>query len=237
MEIDWVKLINESLRIVASLLAGLTLAYFGLRAYFRQKEYELVKQRYLDQCLDIVAGELEEITSVLLNNWSRSLELVKELRDSPGNFDKSHLDQGFLPLRGSNFNHAAHHRLKALVQSQIIWNCYQLALSRHMTLNGVAAKEIPHAISEFIAGRLPSATPHEIAEAAFEQLEPMVNKSNEFALLQDAIQRIAGRFERSDLSFKDVESFAEQDSVRLIVKELEDHYGPMLKKTEEGDVS
>jgi len=233
MEIDVVKLINESLRIVASLLAGLALAYFGLRIYFRQKEYELVKQRYLDQGLDIVAGELEEITSVLLNNWARSLELVKELRDSPGNFEKSHLDQDFLPLRGSNFNHAAHHRLKVLIKSHIVWNCYQLALSRHMALNGVAAKEIPHAISEFIAGRLPDAKSEEIAEAAFEQLQPMVSKSNEFALLQDAIQRIAGHFERSRLSFKDVETFAGLDSIRKIVKELEDHYSPMLKRTED----
>lgn len=233
MEIDWVKLINESLRIVASLLAGLVLAYCGLRIYFRQKEHELVKQRYLDQCLDVVAGELEEITSVLLNNWARSLELVKELRDSPGNFERNHLDQGFLPLRGSNFNHAAHHRLKILIKSQIVWNCYQLALSRHMALNGVAAKEIPHALSEYISGRLPNASSEEIAEASFEQLQPMVNKSNEFVLLQDAIQRIAEHFERSRLSFKDVERFAELDSVRLIVKELEDHYTPMLTKTEE----
>lgn len=233
MEVDWITLTNELLRIVASLLAGITLAYFGLRLYFRQKEYELVKQRYLDQCLDVVAGELDEVTSVLLNNWARSLELVKELRDAPRNFEVSHLEQGFLPLRASNFNHAAHHRLKALIKSQIVWSCYQLALSRHLALNAVAAKEIPHALSEFIAGRLPQATSGEIAEAAFEQLRPMVNESSEFALLQDAIQRIAGHFERSSLSFKDVQNFAELDEVKKIVKDLEDHYSPMLKKTED----
>ena len=232
MEVDWITLINESLRIVASLLAGIALAYFGLRLYFRQKEYELVKQRYLDQCLDVVAGELDEVTSVLLNNWARSLELVKELRDAPRNFEVSHLEQGFLPLRASNFNHSAHHRLKVLIKSQIVWNCYQLALSRHLALNTVAAKEIPHALSEFIAGRLPHATSDEIVEAAFDQLRPIVNKSNEFALLQDAIQRIAGHFERSSLSFQDVQSFAELYEVRHIVQELEHHYSPMLKKTE-----
>lgn len=233
MEIDWIKLINESLRIVASVFAGLALAYFGLRIYFRQKEYEIVKQRYLDQSLDVVAGELDEITSVLLNNWARSLELVKELRDAPGNFEKSHLEQGFLPLRGSNFNHTAHHRLKTLIKSQIIWSCYQLALSRHMTLNAIAAKEIPHAISEFVSGRLHNTTSNEITEAAFEQLQPMINQSNEFALLQDAIQRIAWHFERSRLSFKDVEKFAELDSIRKIAKELEAHYTPMLQATDE----
>lgn len=236
MKVDWILLINESLRIAATALAGIGLAWFGLRNYFRQKEYEIVKQRYLDQSLDVVAGELEEIASSFLNNWARSLELIQELRDSPENFEKSHLDQGFLPLRGSKFNHAAHHRLKKLINSQIVWDCYQLALSRHMALNSIAAKQIPHVISEYIAGRLPETNSSEIVASSFEELKPMANKSGEFALLQDSIQRIASHFERSRLNFKDVEKFGKLANIREIVEQLEIHYAPMLKGSSEAEV-
>jgi len=235
MEIDWVKLTNDTLGVASSIAAGLVLAYCGLRIYFLQKEYELVKQRYLEGCLDVVAGELEEITSVFLHNWARSLELVKELRDAPENFEQAHLDQGFLPFRGSNLNHAAHHRLKTLTESKIFWDCYQLALSRHMALNAVAAKEIPHAISEYSSGRLPNAVASEIVQTALIELQPMMSRSNEFALLQDAIQRVALELERSRLSFKKIEAFAKRESIRRIVNELEEHYGPRLRDGDIGD--
>jgi hypothetical protein len=236
MQIDWVTLTDEALRVTSSIVAGLVLAYCGLRIYFRQKEYELVKQRYLEQCLDVVAGELEEITSVFLHNWARSLELVKELRDAPENFEKAHLDQGFLPFRGSNFNQPAHHRLRVLTESKIFWNCYQLSLARHMALNAIAAREIPHAISEHVSGRLPGAKASDIVETAFKELQPMMSRSNEFALLQNALQRIAAELERSRLSFGDIEKFAKRENVRQIVKELEEKYGPQLHADHE-DVS
>ena len=228
MEVDWLKVTDEALKAFSTVASGLLLAYFGLRIYFRQKEYELVKERYLEKCLDVVAGELEEITSVFLHNWARSLELVKELRDAPENFDRAHLEQGFLPFRGSNFNQPAHHRLTVLTGSKIFWESYQLALSRHMALNAIAAKEVPHAISEVVAGRLPNAKVEEIVETALAELEPMMSKSGEFALLQDAIQRIAAELERSRLGFSQVETFSARDSVRQVVQELEAHYGPQL---------
>lgn len=235
MEIDWVKLTDEALRAATTIVAGLVLAYFGLRIYFRQKEYELVKQRYLEQCLDVVAGELEEISSVFMHNWARSLELVKELRDAPENFEKAHLDQGFLPFRGSNFNQPAHHRLRVLTESKIFWDCYQLALSRHMALNAIAAKEIPHAISEYVSGRLPGSEATGIVETALDELKPMMSKSNEFAPLQNAIQRIAGELERSRLGFGEIEAFAQRENVRQIVRELEELYGPQLHDEDSSD--
>lgn len=235
MDFDLVKLANEILRAALTIVAGLVLAYGGLRIYFRQKEYELVKQRYLEQCLDVVAAELEEVTTVLLHNWARALEVVKELRDVPANFEKAHLEQGFLPFRGSNFKHAAHHRLRILTGSEILWESYQLALSRHMGLNSMAAKEIPHAISEFLAGRLPNATSSEIVDTALEVLKPMVSKSSEFAPLQDAIMRLTAEMEQSKLSFQQVKTFATRPAVQSIVKALDDQYGPSLRSKESGD--
>jgi hypothetical protein len=237
MEFDPARLANEVLRTALTIAAGLALAYGGLKIYFRQKEYELVKQRYLEQCLDVVGGELEEVTSVLLHNWARALELVKELRDAPQNFETAHLEQGFLPFRGSNFKHAAHHRLRVLTGSQIFWECYQLALSKHMALNAVAAKEIPHAISELLAGRLQNAKSSEIVEAALAELKPMVSKSSEFALLQHAVMQLTAEMEQSRLSFKDIRSFASRRSVQAIVSSLEEKYGPWLRDNEAGNVS
>ncbi|MGN6740025.1 hypothetical protein [Dyella sp.] len=235
MEIDWIKLTDEALHVASGVVTGVVLAYCGLRIYFIQKEYELVKQRYLDQCLDVVAGELEEITSVFLHNWARSLELVKELRDAPENFEKAHLDQGFIPFRGSNFNQAAHHRLRVLTGSRIFWDCYQIALAQHMAMNAIAAKEIPHAISEHLSGRLVGAKASDVVATAINELKPMSSKSSEFALLHNSLQRIAAELERSRLSFEKIETFAKRANVLEIIKELEEQFGPQLHDEKSAD--
>lgn len=224
MEINWLKISDEALRVVSSIIIGVVLAYFGLRIYFRQKEYEIVKQRYLEQGLDVVAGELESVASTFMHNWSRALELVKELRDSPENFEVTHIGQGFLPFKGSNFNASAHHRLRMLTGSDVFWRFYQLALSRHLALNAIATNEIPHAISEYVSGRLPNAEVSEIVEEAFKTLQPMPGKSDEFAFLLHALHRVTGELERSRLGFGKIQTFAKNECIKNVVKELEDHY-------------
>jgi uncharacterized membrane-anchored protein YhcB (DUF1043 family) len=83
----------ELMKAGITLIVGLALAYFGLRIYFRQREYELVKQRYLEQSLDVISGDLEAISSAFNHNWAHCLNILKEYRDAPGTFDQAHLSQ------------------------------------------------------------------------------------------------------------------------------------------------
>jgi hypothetical protein len=70
--------------------AGLA-AWVALRLYFRQKEYELIKQRYLEGSVDIVSAEVEQALGVLMNNWARCLNIVKAYRDERADFDLQEL--------------------------------------------------------------------------------------------------------------------------------------------------
>ena len=64
------------------ILASSVLApWIALCLYFRQKEYELVKQRYLEGAIDIVAAEVEQALGVVHHNWARCLNIVKAYRD------------------------------------------------------------------------------------------------------------------------------------------------------------
>ena len=45
---------------VFTIVAALLTAWFALSFYHRQKEYEIVKQRYLDGSIDVLASEIEK---------------------------------------------------------------------------------------------------------------------------------------------------------------------------------
>lgn len=143
---------QELLKALLTLLVGLTIARVGLWIYFRQKEYELVKQRYLEQSIDVVAAELESAMGAFSHNWGRCLQLLKEYRDIEAHFDLDKLSSGFLAFESTGFQRIAHYRLRSLVQSDVIWKVYQLALAFAASANAKAASEIPATIKARLQG-------------------------------------------------------------------------------------
>src|SRR5258706_90695 len=119
----------EVIRAVVTLAAAGLAAWVALTFFFRQKEYELIKQRYLEGGIDVIAADVENALGATSHNWARCLHLVKLYRDETSDFDPKELEREFLELDKSNFSRVAHHRIGALVGSQIIWQVYQLAFS------------------------------------------------------------------------------------------------------------
>ena len=63
----------EIIRGVVTLAAAGLASWVALTLYFRQKEYELIKQRYWEGGVDVVAAAVEQALGVVSHNWARSL--------------------------------------------------------------------------------------------------------------------------------------------------------------------
>jgi hypothetical protein len=224
-------LYQELLRALLTLIAGGLVARLGLSYYFRQKEYEIVKQRYLEQSVDLILSELESISRVFANNWMRALQILKMYRDAPDSFDVAELKSGFIELSATDFHRVAHHRLSSLVQSDIVWTVYQLALSRHSSLNSKATIEVPHAIRMHIAGKLEGASHGEFIKLSFEELRPLNDQSDHFSQLIASLQAISGELERARFGFKDVLKFHKRANIKEAVRILETHYKDDLSES------
>src|SRR3954463_7558992 len=95
-----IELIKGAFTLAAAALA----AWVALSLYFRQKEYELIKQRYLEGAVDVVAADFEAALGVLSHNWARCLHVVKLYRDEEEHLDLAELDKGFLDVDASSFS-------------------------------------------------------------------------------------------------------------------------------------
>lgn len=217
----------EAIRAVATLIAGLIVAYVGLRVYFRQKEYELVKQRYLEQTLDIICGDLAALSNAFGHNWARCLQVVRAYRDVPQVMDPSEAFTGFVSLNSSNFNTVAHHRLTLLIGSNVFWSLYQLALASYASLNTTVTDEIPRTVQAHLNGKFEADRAEIVANAANE-LKPMMSRSDHFAKLAHALHQISAILERERLSFGMLKKFSSRKDVRAIVKEVTEYYASEL---------
>ena len=222
------ELCIEVIKGIFALAAALLTVWLGLKFYFRQKEYELVKQRYLDGSVDIVASEIERSLGVHSHNWARCLNIVKAYRDQEGAFDVEELEKGFIEYESANFQTIAHHRLQILTNSQVYWEVCQLALAFVTNSDSIMRREIPDAIKMRLAtGKI--STPHaEIAEACFSHLKNINEDSHKYAVLIRELQLLSMLLERGRMSFKELNKFRDQEEVKQSINNLETTYAEKL---------
>jgi hypothetical protein len=213
----WIEIIKGLFTVVAAAVA----AGVAFWMYFRQKEYELIKQRYLEGAVDVIAGELESILGVAHHNWARSLQIVKTFRDNAEHFDSAELGKGFLDIQTTKFHRVAHHRLRTLTNTDAFWTAYQLAVSYATVVNSLAVNEIPEAIRVWkTAPGAIKQTAAEVARLAFERLKQEDDKGSKFAILLRELYQIGRLLETERLKFKGIVNFHAKPDVVASVQRL-----------------
>jgi hypothetical protein len=207
-------------------------AWIGLRLYFRQKEYELIKQRYLEGAVDIVTAEIEQALGTVSHNWARCLNIVKAFRDAQNDFDAKELEKGFLELDSSRFHRVPHHRIRMLTKSEMIWQLYQLAMAFAADANSKITKEIPEAIRIKLTTARIQMDPKSMAEAMAAELKQLHDDSHKFAVLTRELQVLGQMFERERLNFKSVLKFSERPQVEELLTRLRSAFAEALSADE-----
>lgn len=200
--------------------AGLA-AWVALRLYFRQKEYELIKQRYLEGAVDIVAAEVEQALGVVHHNWARCLNIVKAYRDEKTDFDIRELEKGFQVLDSSKFHRVPHHRIGNLTGSQLTWQIYQFAMAFAANANTKITKEIPDTIKLKLTTHRIASEPQTIADAMFKELQKIDEESHKYACLTRELHTLGLMLETERLSFKRIVKFSERNEVKKLLNRLQ----------------
>ncbi len=195
-------------------------SYIALRVYFRQKEYELVKQRYLEGSIDLIAAQLESTLGTVSHNWARSMQICKSFRDTENDFDISELTKGFLEFDNSKFQQIAHYRLGSLIQSQAAWSAFQSTLAWANAANNMFVREVPEAIRiRCTTDRIKMGRP-EMAEQIIADMRARHDEVFKYANLQAELHKLGKILESEQLSWKAIEKFSLRPNVKNIVKDI-----------------
>ena len=124
---------------VSSIVAAVVAVGGAVLVFYRQKEYELVQKRYLDEGIDVVIASAEQALNVYAHNWARCTEILKSFRDLP-TINPDDLTSGFIPLPHDLFSMTAHYRLNVIVNSGVVWETFQLVLSFAQRANAIVTE-------------------------------------------------------------------------------------------------
>lgn len=199
-------------------------AGIGLYAYFRQKEYELTKQRYLEQGLDVVASAVETQLGAVSHNYARALQLARQYRENGAEIDLAELSRGFLNLDMANFHQTAHFRIGSLLNDQIVWNTFQGVMVYASTTNTLFTHEIPEAIRKL--AEMPDGQRDRKADAEkmLASIRVEHDKQFKFADFTFSLHVLALLLEQTRLSRKTIAKFSFLPEVRNVVQKLHEAY-------------
>jgi hypothetical protein len=213
-------LCTELLRGTLSIAAIAAGSFVALRMYFRQKEYELVKQRYLEQSVDAIAAHVEECLGIVSHNYARTLQLVKSFRDAEIEFDLSELARGFLELHSSQFNQIAHHRLETLIGSKIVWHVYQTTLAACSAANAQIVREFPQAMRVKQTTDRIAASHEEMVATMVRDIRAVHDGTFRYAKLLAELHFLSRLLEVERLGFEAISEFHHRTDVRNMVARL-----------------
>lgn len=205
----------------------------GLQIYFRQKEYELVKQRYLEGAIDVVTAQIEDSLGVVQHNYTRSLHLCKSLRETESSFDINELQRGYLELDLSKFHRIAHHRLGILLDSQVVWEVFQSAMAYASTANAIISYETPEAIRIHCNKILTMDLTKEDYKTVANKLESIITKqhkdSYKYSVLIGELNKLMRMLEAEKLNLKAIGEFNQRQEVKQIVERLKQSFREELE--------
>ena len=224
-----VDICQEVIRGVFMIAAAGFAGWVGLKVFLRQKEFELVKQRYLEGAIDVIAQHHEEVQGIVCHNWARCLHLLMAFRDERDSFDIEELQHGFLELDSSRFHTIAHHRLQVLVGSEVFWEVYQLALASAVNANAKVTKEIPAAIRIKLTTEKIAAEIDKVVEESMALIQRLDNESHKFSILTKELEILAGTLQTENLTFKKVSIFREKLEVKAAVERLNKQFAADIK--------
>lgn len=216
--------IEPLLTISVSLLGiGLT-AKSAIVQYFKQREYELVLERYLSGSIDLLAASLELQMQNYRYNWGRALTVVKQFRNQKNTFDFSKIDTSLKPISVSDFNYIAQYRLGEITGSHTIWNVYQIALANLKSTNDFITDDLFMMLKSSSGKSISDKERTEKVDKAIEVLSKHSHENDSYLILIEKLHAISKMLETQKLTFKQISKMKNKDEIKSINNSLEESF-------------
>jgi len=215
-----------AIEIVKSLLsmAGIGIGGFiAIFTYFKQKEYELVKQRYLEGAIDVLVAHFLSMNTEVSNNYARCLQVLRSYSQSGEFFEAKELDTGFLPPKEFSFEETAHVRLQNLIGSDAFWTAFQFATAQFQAANTLLVFEIPQALRiKLSSPEKLNVDKEELADKSAELARARHDDLFKYAPIASGLHTIATILEQQKLSFKAILKVRKLPAVMEVIRKIEE---------------
>ena len=218
-------------------LAAVLLAYFlGKSAYFRQKEYELITKRYLEEGLDSISKNVDSSLAIIRHNWWHCLFVLKSFRDLGRDMRQELYKEGLIEPEPSNFELWRDYRLKHIVGDDIFNQVHQLLDSFVKSSYSFFRDDMCNGIRVTLEGGKElevTATRKEIYDEMLKEVIKVDKKAQKFYVLLAELQNISTVIQTKRFSFNSLKGLKEHPIVKNAVSNLKNTFKDDLNKDNE----
>lgn len=219
--------------IVAVLIVIIT-PLIATTAYFKRKEYETVRQRYLDDGLVKIIQQAEYGLGVFEYNWAHSVHLLKTYRDLGPNCPPEFYKFGFANFDASiSFEASRHYLLTDLIGDKVYFDIHQLLIGYLHEADNLFKLDLGSALRlslEGAEGGTIISAPQEIYESYKEALEKIHKESEPYYVFLGNLQLITSELSRRRYNFKSLKKFKNEPQVIKSIASLKEIFKEDLDK-------
>lgn len=215
-------------------LVAVLLAYFlGKSAYFRQKEYELITKRYLEEGIDSISKNVDSSLAVIRHNWWHCLFVLKSFRDLGKDMRPELYNEGLIEPEPSNFELWKNYRLKNIVGDDIFHLVHQLLDAFVKSSYSFFRDDMCNGIRVTLNGGqelVVIATREEIYEGMMKEVIEIDKKALKFYGLLGELQNISNLIQTKRFSFNNLNKLKDHSVVKNAVSNLKKTFQEDLNK-------
>jgi hypothetical protein len=232
---SWTNHIDSVIQGATGLISAGLAATAATWFYFRQKEYELVQRRYLEEGVDVLLATAEAALNAYSLNWARGLMLIKAFRE-PSALKVQELSAGFLEMPTNPFALTANYRVSEIVGSSVIWQTYQLVLAFAQNSSTLIRDEVVGVIRMSMERDPRIDASREVIVSEAEQVMRDLNeKSHRYHVFLSQVQRIARLLERQRFQFSAIQKLRDHEEVRAAVQALRAEFATELAEDDQNE--
>ena len=207
--------------LATAILVALIAVLFGLWAYFRQKEYELVRERYLEKGVDVLIHQVETALTAFQFNFTHSLLVLKTFRDLGSDMPLRLLEAGFQEIDAISMVPTRNYLLQELIGTDLCYKIHQLMVVFIHDATNFFLNDLCSILRVKLQGSKEigiKATRQEIVDVYEAQCMGYEEQAHKYWIFLGNLQNIAFAFEKQRFTFAGLEKFRDN---RRVMKSLE----------------
>ena len=220
----WVTYLTPLTPLVAALLAFV----LGRYVYFRQKEYELIAVRYLNEGVDAVSENIDRSLSLFRYNWWQATVLLKHFRELGKDMRPELYGNIFITPGPDIFELWRDYRLNDLLGVGVVFRARQQLDVFTRSSYAFFQDDLATVIRLAVAGGKTlevTATPQEVTNKYLKELERLDEESYLYYDLLGQLQALGTILQTERFSFRQLARLRERQEVKDIVAQLEAKFG------------
>jgi hypothetical protein len=220
--------------ILAALLIVIGTPLIAAMAYFRRKEYETVRQRYLDGSLDKIIKQVEYGLNIFEYNWAHSIHLLRTFRDIGPDTPPELYTHGFAEFdERVSLETPSHYLLFELIGDRVFSHVHQLLTAFLHEADNFFKYDLFSAIKVSIEGSKDGSTIASRDEIFTTYLDEAAKKRKEcepYYRLLSTLQSLISVLIRKQYRFKSLNKFRHEPVVIGAIYNLKEAFKEDLSK-------